>query len=291
MKITTVLAGYFMLDGGPMFGVVPKVLWNKLNPADDRNMCIWAMRSILIETGERKILVDTGIGNKQEEKFRSMFGSHGPSVSESLGDIHIQPEEITDVFLTHLHFDHVGGALSRNEAGQIIPTFPNATYWSNEVHYDWAYQSNPREGASFIKENFVPLKEQSKLKMIDVQKDDIDWIDGMSVRFLDGHTTGMMLLKIPIFNSTKYLWYGADLIPSRWHIRRPYIMAYDMQPIKTLEEKERFLTHLVDSQDVLYFEHDPSLEAATIRTDDRGRFAIHQSGELTDLLKIIHPPA
>src|SRR5690606_497245 len=133
INITTVLSGYFKLDGGPMFGVVPKVMWNKLNPADDRNLCPWAMRSILIETGQRKILVDTGIGTKQDETFRAIFGATGPSASRSLADIRIDPEEITDVFLTHLHFDHVGGALYKNDRGEIVPTFPNATYWSNEV--------------------------------------------------------------------------------------------------------------------------------------------------------------
>ncbi len=284
MKITTVLSGYFKLDGGPMFGVVPKVLWSKLNPPDDRNLCQWAMRSILIENGNRKILVDTGIGTKQDEKFRSIFASSGRSSTESLAAISIEPEEITDVFLTHLHFDHVGGALYRNERGDIRPTFPNATYWSNEVHYDWAFHSNPREAASFLKENFVPLREQGRLQMIDIQTEDVAWIDDLSVRFLYGHTTAMMLLRVPLPGNNRHLWYGADLIPGRWHIRRPYIMAYDMQPLKTMEEKERFLTDLVETQDILFFEHDPEMEAATIQVDDRGRFALLESGKLTDLL-------
>ncbi len=285
MKLTTVISGFFKLDGGPMFGVVPKVLWNRLNPADDHNLCQWAMRSLLIESGDRKILVDTGIGYKQEEKFRSIFASSGPSTTESLQDIAIQSEEITDVFLTHLHFDHVGGALMRNEKGNIVPTFPNATYWSNEIHYEWAYKSNPREDASFLKENFVPLKEQGKLKMIDVQTDDIPWIEDISVRFVDGHTTAMMLLNIPLPGQNKRLWYGADLLPSQWHIRRPYVMAYDMQPLKTLDEKERLLNELVEHQNLLYFEHDPTLEAAILQTDDRGRFALKESGELQKFIR------
>lgn len=282
MKLTSVLSGYFSLDGGPMFGVVPKVLWNKLNPADDHNLCQWAMRSLLIETSNRKILVDTGIGFKQEKKFRKMFGAEGPTATESLQKLSIPAESITDVFLTHFHFDHVGGALTKDEKGNIFPSFPQATYWSNEVHYDWAFKSNPREEASFIKENFVPLRQQGKLRMIDVQKDDIQWMDGMSVRFVDGHTTGMMVLSIPLPDQEKRLWYGADLIPSQWHVRRPYVMAYDMQPLKTLEEKERFLTDLIDREDVLFFEHDPVIEAATLRVDERGRFELLRSGVLEE---------
>lgn len=285
MKLTTVLSGLFKLDGGPMFGVVPKVLWNKLHPADEHNMCLWAMRSLLIETGDRKILVDTGIGEKQGEKFRSMFSSHGPSACESLHNISIHPEAITDVFLTHFHFDHVGGALSRDAKGRIYPTFPNATYWSNDLHYQWALKSNPREDASFLKENFVPLKEQGKLKMIDVQKDDVSWMEGISVRFVDGHTTAMMLLNVPLNGRERSLWYGADLLPSRWHIRRPYVMAYDMQPLKTLEEKERLLTELVTTQDLIYFEHDPTLEAAILQRDERNRYALKESGDLQDFIR------
>lgn len=268
-----------------MFGVVPRKLWNNLNPSDENNLCPWAMRSLLIETGDRKILVDTGIGFKQNDKFRQMFGAEGPTATKSLRELSLPPESITDVFLTHLHFDHVGGALAKDESGRIYPTFPNATYWSNEVHYDWAFKSNPREEASFIKENFVPLREQGKLQLIDVQNEDVPWLDGMMVRFLDGHTTGMMILSIPLIGRETKLWYGADLIPSQWHIRRPYVMAYDMQPLKTLEEKERFLTDLVDQEDILFFEHDPIVEAATIRVDERGRFALLRSGDLQELMK------
>lgn len=284
MKLTTVLSGYFKLDGGPMFGVVPKVLWNKLNPSDENNQCLWAMRSLLIETGHKKILVDTGIGFKQPQKFRSIFSADGPEASESLAALSINVEEITDVILTHFHFDHVGGALKINADGVIVPTFPNATYWSNEVHYDWAYQSNPREDASFLKENFVPLKEQGLLQMIDVQKDDVHWMEDIYIRYVDGHTTAMMLLNIPLPDQNKRVWYGADLLPSRWHIRRPYVMAYDMQPLKTLEEKERLLNELVEQEDILYFEHDPELEAAILKIDERGRFALRQSGTILDLL-------
>lgn len=284
MKVTSVISGYFKLDGGAMFGVVPKKLWQKLNPPDADNLCTWSMRSILIETGNRKILVDTGIGNKQSEKFRKMFYPHGNSVIDSFREMAIDPREITDVFLTHFHFDHVGGALKFDENGKIIPTFPNATYWSNSIHYDWAFDPNPREEASFLRENFVPLKEQGLLQMIDVQKDDLLWMDDINIRFVNGHTMAMMLLDLPI-DSNKRMWYGADLIPSRWHIRRPYVLSYDVQPLYTLDEKERLLSHLVNSGELLFFEHDPEMECAEISKDDRNRFVIKKHGPLEEMVK------
>lgn len=283
MKIRPIIAGYFKLDGGAMFGVVPKVLWEKLNPPDDKNRCLWAMRSVLIETGDRKILVDTGVGLKQEPKFRRIFSADGPEVPYSLSKISIRPEEITDVFLTHLHFDHVGGALYLDEENRIQPVFPEATYWSNQEHYDWAYTSNPREEASFLKENFVPLKEQGLLQMLPVQREDLNWIENIKIRFVYGHTTAMMLLNIPIGEGQK-LWYGADLIPSRWHIRQPYIMSYDLRPLETLKEKKRLLDEICGTRDILFFEHDPETEAATIIKDERGRFAIGHSGTLEEVL-------
>lgn len=285
MKIQTIISGYFKLDGGPMFGVVPKVLWAKMNPPDEKNLCTWAMRSILIETENRKILVDTGIGTKQDAKFRSIFSADGPEATESLKKMRIHPEEITDVFLTHLHFDHAGGALTKTDSGKIIPAFPNATYWSNDEHYDWAYQSNPREEASFLKENFVPLKEQGIIKMLPVQKDDLHWTEDIYVRYVYGHTTAMMLLNIPI-DANRRLWYAADLIPSRWHIRQPYIMAYDLRPLDTLQEKRRLLEEIAGTEHVLFFEHDPELEAATIHKDERGRYALNKKGSLEEVINM-----
>ncbi|GAA5222108.1 MBL fold metallo-hydrolase [Membranihabitans marinus] len=284
MKITTVVSGYFKLDGGAMFGVVPRTLWQKLHKPDELNLCTWAMNSLLIETGNKKILVDTGIGNKQIDRMNKMFFPHGPNTLESLANIAINPEEITDVFLTHLHFDHVGGAVDLAENGNLVLRYPNATYWSNDAHYQWAYKNNAREQASFLKENFVPLAESGQLKMIDVQTEDVHWMDNIQVRFLYGHTHAMMILKIPL-DAKRWLWYGADLIPSQWHIRRPYIMAYDMSALHTLSEKERLLTHLATSDDILYFEHDPFIESAQIEIDERGRFALTKSGKLAELIE------
>ncbi|MCB0686836.1 MAG: MBL fold metallo-hydrolase, partial [Saprospiraceae bacterium] len=267
MKITSVEAGRFMLDGGAMFGVVPKRIWNRLNPSDDENMCPWTMRSLLIETGDRKILVDCGIGFKQGEKFRSHFYPHGMELEDSLSQKGIQPEEITDVFITHFHFDHVGGALEyRND--KIQPTFPNATYWSNEVHYNYAYDPNAREKASFLKENFVPLKEQKILQFIDYQTDDVEWLPGIKVRFVEGHTTAQMILIIDQANEKTV--FCADLIPSAWHIPLPYIMAYDMKPMITLEEKIRLLDEARENSWNLVFEHDPNTEKGKVIKDDKG---------------------
>ncbi|NND32873.1 MAG: MBL fold metallo-hydrolase [Saprospiraceae bacterium] len=272
MKLTSVEAGRFMLDGGAMFGVVPKRLWNKLNPADADNMCSWTMRSLLIETNGRKILVDCGIGFKQGEKFRSHFYPHGTELDTSLEQVGVRPEEITDVFITHFHFDHVGGALMLDTAGKITPTFPNAIYWSNEVHYKYASDPNARERASFLKENFLPLQEQGYLRFIDNQADDVEWMPGIKVRFVHGHTAAQMLLLIESAETTTV--FCADLIPSAWHIPLPYIMAYDMQPMLTLEEKERLLHEAISENWTLFFEHDPVTEQGYVELDQRGKYQL-----------------
>ena len=278
MKLTSVEAGRFMLDGGAMFGVVPKRMWNKLNPSDDENMCPWTMRSLLIETGDRKILVDCGIGFKQGERFRSHFRPHGIELTTSLKSIGVSPDEITDVFITHFHFDHVGGALRINEKDETVPSFPNAIYWTNEVHYNYAFDPNPREKASFLKENFVPLKEQGRFSYIDYQKDDVPWMDGIKVRFVNGHTAAQMLLLIESKSGT--IVYCADLIPSAWHIPLPYIMAYDMQPMLTLEEKERLLHEALEGNWQLFYEHDPVMESSFVGKNERGKY-----------MSSLHPPA
>ena len=193
MKLHVLETGKFKLDGGAMFGVVPKRMWQKMHPADEDNLCTWQMRCLLVEDGNRKILIDTGVGSKQDDRFRSHFYPHDDiDFTESLAKIGLTTEDITDVFLTHFHFDHVGGALKRDAQGAIVPVFPNATYWSNEVHYNWALNPNAREAASFLKENFVPMRDQGILQMIDVQEG-IKFSDNISLSFVYGHTEAMML--------------------------------------------------------------------------------------------------
>lgn len=271
IKLTTIPTGLFKLDGGAMFGVVPRRLWQRLNPPDENNMCTWAMRCLLIETDNRKILIDTGIGDKQDEKFRSHFEPHGTdSLIGSLDQYGISPEAITDVFLTHLHFDHVGGAVKKDENDNLVPTFPNATYWSNEQHWNWAMNPNPREKASFLKENFVPLKEHGVLKFIPVQDGGVEWLPGLTVHFAYGHTEAMMLLEIK--TETDTVMYCADLMPSHFHLGLPYVMSYDIRPLETLKEKKWLLDKAVNENLVLFYEHDPVMEMGRVRVDERGKY-------------------
>lgn len=280
MKLSIVETGLFKLDGGAMFGVVPKVLWKKLNPPDDNNMCTWTMRCLLIETGDRKILVDTGLGDKQDEKFRSHFHPHGDDdLVKSIHNLSLEPKEITDVFLTHFHFDHVGGAVSRID-GELVPTFPNATYWSNQSHFDWAYTPNPREKASFLKENFVPLRDQGKLKFID-EEQLINWIPGIDIFFSYGHTEAMMSPIITLESGQRVI-YCADVIPSMHHVSMPYIMAYDVRPLNSLDEKKHLLDMALERNDILLFEHDHQNECATLTKNDRGRIVVNESFRLED---------
>ena len=278
MKVSTIDTGFFKLDGGAMFGVVPQKLWKKLNPPDEENMCTWAMRVLLIETDDRKIIIDTGIGNKQDEKFRSHFSPHGKAnLLDSLEKKGLTPEDITDVFLTHLHFDHAGGAVAKNSQGELVPTFPNATYWTNQTHWDWANNPNPRERASFLKENFVPLQTANQLKFVE-EKEGVEFLSGINIHFVNGHTQAMMILLID-FQNTKLV-YCADLIPSSFHISLPYVMAYDVQPLLTLKEKKWLLEKAVDEGWVLYFEHDPISECATLERNEKGRIVAERKFNL-----------
>jgi len=280
MKLSTINTGLFKLDGGAMFGVVPQQLWKRLNPPDANNMCTWAMRVMLIETDDRKIIVDTGIGYKQNEKFRSHFEPHGEdSLLNSLKKKGLQPEDITDVFLTHLHFDHSGGAVSKDADGNLFPTFPNATYWSNKSHWEWAMNPNPREKASFLKENFVPLQEAGQLKFIE-EKDGVEFLPGIHIQFVNGHTSMMMMLVID-YQKTKLV-YCADLIPSSFHIGLPYVMAYDVQPLLTLKEKKWLLEKAEEENWILFFEHDPITECATLKKNERGRIVADRKFNLSD---------
>ena len=236
MNLHTIDTGFFKLDGGAMFGVVPKSIWNKTNPADENNLCTWAMRCLLVEDEGRLILIDTGIGNKQGEKFFSHYYLHGnATIDSSLATRGFHRNDITDVFLTHLHFDHVGGAVVR-EGEKLVPAFKNATYWSNKQHWQWAVEPNEREKASFLKENILPIQESGQLKFISAE-DGIVFNSNISIRFVYGHTDAMMLPLITY--KDKSILYMADLLPSTGHIPLPYVMAYDMFPLQTLTEKKK----------------------------------------------------
>jgi glyoxylase-like metal-dependent hydrolase (beta-lactamase superfamily II) len=270
MKISTIPTGYFKLDGGAMFGIVPKRLWQKLNPPDENNLCTWALRCLLIETDDRKILVDTGIGNKQDARWQSFFEPHGKeTLLDSLSQKGIRAEDVTDVFHTHLHFDHCGGSVSAGSDGAFVPTFPNAVYWSNEKHWNWAVSPNERERASFLKENFLPLKEAEVLRFLDVKDGMTTWLPGLDVEFVYGHTEAMMLLHIE--TGKHHFVYCADLLPSVHHLGIPYIMAYDIRPLVTLEEKEALLRKAAEKNWLLLFEHDPVNACASVMYDERGR--------------------
>ena len=267
MNIHVLNTGFFKLDGGAMFGVVPKSIWNKLNPADENNLCTWAMRCILIEDENRLILIDTGIGNKQDEKFyRHYYLSGTRSLNELITEKGYSPENITDVFLTHLHFDHCGGAIIKT-GDKLLPAFPNATYWSNQKHWDWAINPNEREKASFLKENILPIEESGRLNFIKYEEG-ISFTSNIKVRFVNGHTASMMLPQITYKGRT--IVYMADLIPSAGHIPIPYVMAYDMFPLTTLQEKKSFLHEAASRNYILFFEHDPVNECCELQVTERG---------------------
>ncbi|MBC7948256.1 MAG: MBL fold metallo-hydrolase [Chitinophagaceae bacterium] len=274
MKLYTIDTGYFKLDGGAMFGVVPKSIWNKINPADEKNLCSWALRCLLIEDGNRLILVDNGNGNKQDEKFFAHYYLHGDDTLEkSLAKHGFNPDDITDVFLTHLHFDHCGGSIIR-QGDKLVPAFQNAVYWSNKRHWDWAVYPNEREKASFLKENILPIQESGQLQFIDVSEPIGDklgstiFTENIDVRFVNGHTDSMMLPQIRYKN--KILVYVADLLPSAGHIPLPYVMGYDMFPLTTLNEKKSFLREALAGDYVLFFEHDPVNECCTLQKTEKG---------------------
>ncbi len=270
MDIHFIESGFLKLDGGAMFGVVPKRMWEKLNPPDDLNMCTWSMRCLLVQTQDRNILIDTGVGQKQDARFHSHFEPWGQGPWDlSLAPYGLKASDITDVLLTHLHFDHVGGAIALNAKGEPEPAFPNAKYWVNPRHWDWACQPNPREAASFLAENFKPLKDWGLLEFIDPGTEDLTWLPSIQLRCVYGHTEAMML---PILQKESQTWvYCADLIPSAWHIGLPYVMAYDLRPLDTMREKERLLNEAVDGDYTLIFEHDPKTAAGKVKRDDKGR--------------------
>ena len=249
-----------------MFGVVPKSIWQKTNPADENNLCTWAMRCLLIEDGSKLTLIDNGIGTKQDEKFLRHYYLHGDDhLIKSIHQAGFSESDITDMFLTHLHFDHCGGSV-RIEDDKLELTFRNATYWSNEDHWTWATQPNAREKASFLKENIFPIKESGQLKMIDLNKPSL--FDQFEIFLASGHTDKMMVPMIPY--KGRILCFVADLIPSAAHIPIPYVMGYDTRPLISMEEKERFLKIAADKNYILFFEHDPIHECCTVVNTDKG---------------------
>lgn len=285
MKLTSIEAGNFKLDGGAMFGVVPKVLWKNLNPPDKNNLCTWALRCLVLEIEGRIILFDTGMGNKQGEKFQSHFHPSGIiDIEDALKLKGYSTHEITDVFITHFHFDHVGGAVKIDSSGHLVPTFPNARYWSDQAHYDWALNPNDREKASFLKENFVPLQEQGVLNYINVEQHS-NWTEQIKIKYCYGHTHRMMVPMIKLPNG-KILLYCADLLPSRFHISMPYVMSYDVRPLETLKEKQFFLDQAVENQHILFLEHDPEKACCTVKRNEKGRIVLDQSLSLEDALSL-----
>lgn len=267
MKLYSINTGHFKLDGGAMFGVVPKSIWNKLNPADDNNMCSWAMRCLLIEDGNRLILIDNGMGNKQDAKFFGYYYLHGNDTLEgSLNKYGFTAGDITDMVLTHLHFDHCGGSINyNNDRTKLEPAFKNAKYYSNKKHWEWAMHPNAREKASFLKENIMPIQESGQLNFIDCNT---ELIPGLTFLEVNGHTEAMMLPIINYKNTT--IAYMADLIPSTGHIPIPYVMGYDMRPLATIHEKELILNKAVENNWKLFFEHDPTIECVSLERNERG---------------------
>lgn len=274
MKLYTIDTELFKLDGGAMFGVVPKSIWNKLNPADENNLCTWAMRLLLIEDEGRLILVDTGIGNKQDAKFMGHYYLHGnDTLDKSLAKHGFHRDDITDVILTHLHFDHCGGAIIR-DGDQLLPAFKNARYWSNAQHWDWAVHPNDREKASFLKENILPIQQSGQLAFITMPQPgagrlpEASFSQNITLSFVSGHTESMMLPQIKYKGKT--IVYMADLLPSVGHIPLPYVMAYDMFPLTTLSEKKMFLEEALQNEYILFFEHDPKWECCTLQQTEKG---------------------
>lgn len=286
MRLYPIEAGNFKLDGGAMFGVVPKSIWNRTNPADSNNMIDMAARCLLIEDGDRLILIDTGMGNKQSDKFFGyyyLWGDH--SLDKSLQDIGFGRDDITDVFLTHLHFDHCGGCIEYNkDRSLLIPAFKNATYWSNADHWQWAVEPNKREKASFLRENIQPIKESGQLQFIDI-KNSTPFEEsplGFKVFFASGHTEKQMIPIIEYKGMT--VCFVADLIPTAGHLPLPYVMGYDTRPLLTLDEKELFLNLAANNNYYLFLEHDPNNQIITVQQTEKG-VRLNESLSCNDIFK------
>lgn len=267
MQLYTIDTGYFKLDGGAMFGVVPKVLWSRTNPADENNLCPWAMRSLLIEDGDRLILIDNGIGDKQDDKFLRHYYLHGDvNLHSSLNKYGFSAEDVTDVFLTHLHFDHCGGSVKWNkDRTSFEMAFKNAKYWSNQDHWAWATEPNNREKASFLKDNIVPIQESGHLNFVEKQNEIFNNFDAL---FVNGHTESQMIPHIKYKNKT--IVFAADLLPSTGHIPLSYVMGYDTKPLVTLSEKEKFLNEAAEREYIIFLQHDNYNECCTVQKTEKG---------------------
>ncbi|RXF71001.1 MBL fold metallo-hydrolase [Arcticibacter tournemirensis] len=267
MNLYSINTGLFKLDGGAMFGVVPKTIWSKTNPADENNLCTLAMRCLLVEEGNRLILIDTGIGDKQSEKFFRYYYLHGEDTLEkSLKQHGFHRDDITDVFLTHLHLDHVGGAVVR-DGQDLVPAFKNAVYWTSKRHWDWAANPNEREKASFLAENITPLQESGKLNFIS-ESDATSLLPDFRIRFTYGHTESMMLPTLQYQDRTVV--FVADLLPTTGHIPVPYVAGYDVFPLQSMAEKRAFLDEAQQNNYILFFEHDAVHECCTLQQTEKG---------------------
>ena len=272
MKLYPIETGNFKLDGGAMFGVVPKTIWNKTNPADDNNLIDIAARCLLIEDGNRLILIDTGMGNKQSDKFfgyYSLWGSH--SLDKSLAKYGFHRDDITDVFMTHLHFDNCGGSIQWNkDKTGYEPAFKNAVFWSNENHWQWATEPNVREKASFLKENIIPMQESGQLRFI--QRPEEDYLVkselGFGILFVDGHTEKQMIPHVQYQDKT--IVFCADLLATAGHIPIPYVMGYDTRPLLTMPEKTKFMNAAAENNYYLFLQHDAHNEMITVEKTERG---------------------
>ncbi|MBN1340585.1 MAG: MBL fold metallo-hydrolase [Bacteroidales bacterium] len=279
MQLNVIETGNLKLDGGAMFGVVPKVMWQKAYPADENNLCNWAMRCLLAVDGDRRILTDNGIGSKQDDKFLRHYHLNGEATLEgSLEKAGYNPAAITDVVLTHLHFDHCGGSIRKDEQGNLVPAFPNATYWVSKAQWDWATNPNHREKASFLKENILPLKDTGKLKLVEKEG---RLFPGFEVRFFNGHTDGQM---IPFVNYRgRTVVFMADLLPSTAHVPIPFVMSYDTRPLITLDEKRAFFNEAIEKEYILFFEHDLYHECCTLHHTEKGP-AVKETFRLSEVV-------
>jgi prepilin-type processing-associated H-X9-DG protein len=279
MKIYPIETGSFKLDGGAMFGVVPKTIWQKTNPADSRNLIDMSMRCMLIEDGQRLILIDTGLGSKQSDKFFGYYHLFGNfSLESSLTKLGFHRDDITDIFLTHLHFDHCGGVIEWNSQKNLLqPAFKNAKFWSNDNHWKWASEPNPREKASFLKENINPIRESGQLNFI--TNNSLEQI-GFNVLFMDGHTEKQMLPKLSYQGKT--IVFMADLLPTIGHIPLPYVMGYDTRPLLTIKEKAIFLKEAADNNYYLFLEHDAYNEICTVQHTEKG-VRLKEAHKFTDI--------